>query len=261
MCKVLRTVPGPNYLLKLPGTNIYLHCKCCYGNDAASCLNSLCQGSSEMPSSVILTFCKQMRFLPLSDSIIICTLLTAHSVFCCVLEIPVNLLFSSYSLLTWVPCYQTEPSDGSTAPAGPCMVLAAEEEGSWQLLVTLNSVEPRIPVPTKSRVVGLERLLTDQSVLGCWHRERYLSKVTHASARNRHGNQLSSYQQHWAPPKALGYVSLHGMEEKTAHVPEVKRKGWDKWQHTAKLQYQSCSQNRDALGMHTQKPHQGEEHE
>jgi len=77
-------------------------------------------------------------------------------------------------------------------------------------------------------MLGLERLLRDQPILGCWHRERYLSKVIHVCARNRHGNQISSYQQPWAPPKALGCVSLHGMEEKTAHVPEVKRKGWDK---------------------------------
>lgn len=77
-------------------------------------------------------------------------------------------------------------------------------------------------------MLGLEGLLRDQSVLGCWHRERYLSKVTHVSAKYRHGSQILPYQQPWAPRKALGCVSLHGMEEKIAHVPEIKRKGWDK---------------------------------
>lgn len=41
-------------------------------------------------------------------------------------------------------------SDISISTAVPSAMLDAKEEGSWQMLVTLNSSEHRIPVPTKS---------------------------------------------------------------------------------------------------------------
>lgn len=48
---------------------------------------------------------------------------------------------------------QRGSSDGSTSPAEPSVMLDAKEEDDWQLLVTLNSVAPRIPVPVKSQNV------------------------------------------------------------------------------------------------------------
>lgn len=87
--------------------------------------------------------------------------------FCCALEISVKLFLSSDFPLTCECCgirktdrererrrgereIQSMHSDISISTAVPSTMRDAKEEGSWQIMVTLNSSEHRIPVPTKA---------------------------------------------------------------------------------------------------------------
>lgn len=113
--------------------------------------------------------------------------------------------------------YEKESSDSSISLAVPSMVLEAREEGSWQILVTLNLVEPRILAPTKSLNVraGKAPLRSSHPALMLDNREGVCSKVGYCvKAEVGMESRSHHYQQPWSPPRALGYVCLHGVEEK-----------------------------------------------
>lgn len=159
--------------------------------------------------------------------------------------------FSCPALLClWVLWYEKESSDSSISPAAPSMVLEVREEGSWQMLVTLNPVSQEFRLPLIPRILGLGRLLRDHLIRHwCW-------VIGKESAPKL--DTVSRQKLAWKPD--LIFTSSHGLHpehwamcvsmEWRRKYPRTGSREWLRQVRSqSEFQHQHCSRNREVWGL------------